>query len=356
MNETCAAQPFAVEVGAFQYSNSERCTGAPRGAQSDAMLLNLGEVQHLLQEQSIYCAPPIVRADGVWLSVAGGSHLSPAHPHASRSLLAALHGLIDAFPVSDDVQQRQVTLPVRALHARKASARRHMGKLTPEVYPSMASLHVGPGQICAVNCGDSRIWRLRRTPIGQVEVTLLSRSSEALSKPDSVQRGICSDQPAGAVDDDVVKLDLRSSDDVWVHASYADVREDDVYLLSPAGILDIDVEMELAQVWNFDESLHRNLHALEHAWRARGVDQHVSVVALRCHGAHGGAAMNALSEAQALRTMPSRCAEIERQMLEYCRFDTYALVRAWWGFRVGLKAWVHCSRRFNFVLELRLSA
>lgn len=43
----------------------------------------------------------------------------------------------------------------------------------------------------------------------------------------------------------------------------------------------------------------------------------------------GGAAMVAYQEATALQTTAERKAEIERQLLAYCRLDTFAMVRVW---------------------------
>jgi len=46
----------------------------------------------------------------------------------------------------------------------------------------------------------------------------------------------------------------------------------------------------------------------------------------------GGMAMTAFEEALAPQTTPARKAEIERQLLDYCKLDTYAMVRLWSAF------------------------
>jgi hypothetical protein len=46
----------------------------------------------------------------------------------------------------------------------------------------------------------------------------------------------------------------------------------------------------------------------------------------------GGMAMTAFDEALAPQTTPARKAEIERQLLDYCKLDTYAMVRLWSAF------------------------
>ena len=46
----------------------------------------------------------------------------------------------------------------------------------------------------------------------------------------------------------------------------------------------------------------------------------------------GGMAMSAFVEAVAPQTTPARKAEIERQLLDYCKLDTYAMVRLWSAF------------------------
>jgi len=43
----------------------------------------------------------------------------------------------------------------------------------------------------------------------------------------------------------------------------------------------------------------------------------------------GGMAMEAYQECVHPDTLPERKAEIERQLLEYCKLDTYAMVRMW---------------------------
>jgi hypothetical protein len=53
----------------------------------------------------------------------------------------------------------------------------------------------------------------------------------------------------------------------------------------------------------------------------------------------GGMAMTAFAEALAPQTAPTRKAEIERQLLDYCKLDTYAMVRLWSAFTgKGFKA------------------
>ena len=46
----------------------------------------------------------------------------------------------------------------------------------------------------------------------------------------------------------------------------------------------------------------------------------------------GGMAMNAFVEAIAPQTTPARKTEIERQLLDYCKLDTYAMVQLWSAF------------------------
>ena len=292
MTQTRTAQPLAVEVGAFQFSRIDVNSRLMHEPQHNAMLLNLGAVQHLLQEQSIYCAPPMVTADGVWLSVAGGKRRVPAQAESSRTLLTALHGLLDAFPVvvdAEDAFDRHCSLPVRALHARKASARRHLDKLSPDEFPSVASLHLSNGQLCAVNCGDARVWRLRTAASGPVDVKLLSRSAPASAARGGSVQALAPvplfDGKSACAEPEVVKIDLRSSDNDWVYASYADVMEGDVYLLCMSGVHGSDAGVDLAQLWDTSESLHHNLHTLECVWRSWGAEEHISVVALRCLGA-----------------------------------------------------------------------
>jgi len=43
-------------------------------------------------------------------------------------------------------------------------------------------------------------------------------------------------------------------------------------------------------------------------------------------------AMSAFVEAIASEATPARQAEIERQLLDYCKLDTYAMVRLWSAF------------------------
>ena len=53
----------------------------------------------------------------------------------------------------------------------------------------------------------------------------------------------------------------------------------------------------------------------------------------------GSMAMSAFVEALAPQTTPARQAEIERQLLDYCKLDTYAMVRLWSAFTgQGFKA------------------
>ena len=55
----------------------------------------------------------------------------------------------------------------------------------------------------------------------------------------------------------------------------------------------------------------------------------------------GVMAIEAYQEAIALQTTPTRKAQIESELLTYCRLDTYAMVRLW-AFFAGRQAPEEC--------------
>lgn len=153
---------FSYEIRAFQQAIHPAALGRTRIAPpQDALAVQtLGE-RHLWQKPLRRFATT-AQGGFAWVSVTDGVATSPCAGLASRSFLDVLHG---AQPPSGPASQ----LPGLVRRARADWQSRHLRPRTQGAACTLASLWCADGRVCAVNCGDSRIWRLRPQADGGVQ-------------------------------------------------------------------------------------------------------------------------------------------------------------------------------------------
>lgn len=270
-------------IHAFQQAIAPAALGRIRPvAQQDALAVHTSTTRQVWQDnRAVFdgCAPHAL----AWVSVADGVSSSPCAALASRSLLQVLHAGA-AFPATAG------ELPGRVRQMRHDWLARHLRPRTQGAACTLASLLFVQGQLCAVNCGDSRIWRLRRQADGSVQWLQLSRDhtiwqqmlDDGEVQPHeaadyaSVYRGLSHCLVLDAGDDE----DDEASADPWLHIWHGQAAPGDCYLLATDGLHDTLPAAQLQALWQGDRSAVENLAALHAAYQRAGAPDDISVVAL----------------------------------------------------------------------------
>ncbi len=273
---------MTLHIHAFQQAIHPAALGRTRVAPpQDALAVQtLGE-RHLWQKPLGRLA---ARAqDGfAWVSVADGVSSSPCADLASRSFLDVLHG---AQPPAGPSSQ----LPSRVRRAREDWQSGYLRPRTQGAACTLASLWCAQGRVCAVNCGDSRIWRLRPQADGSVQWLQVSRDhtvwqqmlddgevlEEEVGEYAAIYQGLmhCLILGDDAPDDDDAPQD-------WLHIWHGQAAPGDCYLLATDGLHDTLPAAQLQALWRSDRPAQDNLDALHTAYRQAGAPDDISVVAL----------------------------------------------------------------------------
>ena len=257
---------------------------ARRAAQEDALALQtLGQQRHLQQQ-------PLGRwhltpcSDFAWLSVADGVASSPCAALASRSFLQVLHPDFMVTP------QTAGQLPAWVRQARLTWRAQHLRPRTRGAACTLASLVCANGQVCAVNSGDARIWRLRPQADGRVQWLQLSRDHTAWQQmlDDGEAQPEQADEYASIYQGLLHCLVLEADDDSneeappedWLHVWHGQAAPGDAYLLATDGLHGALSDAHMQAIWQEAASPEDGLDALHTAYRQAGAQDDVSVALL----------------------------------------------------------------------------
>mgnify|MGYP002138175370 FL=1 len=259
---------------------------ARRAAQEDALALQtLGQQRHLQQQ-------PLGRwhltpcSDFAWLSVADGVASSPCAALASRSFLQVLHPDLMVTP------QAAGQLPAWVRQARFTWRAQHLRPRTRGAACTLASLVCANGQVCAVNSGDARIWRLRRQADGSTAWLQVSRDHTAWqqmlddgeAQPEqaeeyaSIYQGLLHCLALDNEDDGWCGEDEPAED--WLHIWHGQAQPGDCYLLATDGLHGCLSDGQLQALWQAAASPPDALQALHAAYRRTGAQDDVSLALL----------------------------------------------------------------------------
>ena len=209
---------------------------------------------------------------------------SPCADLASRSFLQVLH----PAQITAPLQARQLQGLVR--QARQDWLSRYLPP-TRGAACTLASLVYADGQVCAVNSGDARIWRLRPQANGGVQWLQISRDHTAwqqmlddgeadVTQADeyaSIYQGLLHCLVLDADDD----LDDDAPQEDWLHIWHGQAVPGDAYLLATDGLHGALSEAQIQALWQAAESPQDKLQALHHAWRRAGAQDDISVALLQ---------------------------------------------------------------------------
>lgn len=140
-----------IEVAFFQQVVA---SGVEQAQQQDAMAiqtdshLQIWQKAHGALEHQTY-----LNLAAAWLSVADGVSCSPDAALASYSFLQVLH--------QQDLAQCRLEQATRT--AERLWQSRYANKVQAEASATLASIAIRGDAVQVVNCGDSRIWRIRTT-------------------------------------------------------------------------------------------------------------------------------------------------------------------------------------------------
>ena len=216
--------------------------------------------------------------------MADGVASSPCADLASRSFLQVLH----PAQITAPLQARQLQGLVR--QARQDWLSRYLPP-TRGAACTLASLVYADGQVCAVNSGDARIWRLRPQADGSVQWLQLSRDHTAWQQmldegeADAGQADTYASIYQGLLHclvldgDDDAGEDGTAPDD-WLHIWHGQTLPGDAYLLATDGLHGALDDVQMQAIWQAAPSPHDGLRALHGAFRRAGAQDDVSVVLL----------------------------------------------------------------------------
>ena len=155
---------------------------------------------------------------------------------------------------------------------------------------TLASLVYADGQVCAVNSGDARIWRLRPQADGSVQWLQLSRDHTASQQmlddgeADAGQADAYASIYQGLLRCLVLDADDPDEDgaapDDWLHIWHGQGAPGDAYLLATDGLHGALPEEQMQAAWQAAPSPHAALHALHRAYPRAGAQDDVSMVLL----------------------------------------------------------------------------
>ena len=280
-----------MHIYAFQQAIAPAALGRTSArAPQDALAIQTVAGLHLWQKPLGHFAG-VAEGGFAWVSVADGVSSSPCADLASRSFLKELHR---ADAAADPAQQ----LPARVRRARQDWQGRSLRPHTQGAACTLASLWCVQGRVCAVNCGDSRIWRLRPQADGSVQWLQISRDhtvwqqmlddgevqAHEASHYASVYQGLAQCLVLGDCMDDDSYGDDPDEDcpapTPWLHIWQGACHPGDCYLLATDGLHDSLPAAQLQALWRADRPAPENLAALHAAWRKAGAADDISVVTL----------------------------------------------------------------------------
>lgn len=283
------ASKNTLHLRAFQQAMHPAALRHARPApQQDALALHTPGECHIRQTPlgQWDCAAP---GGWAWVSVADGVASSPCADLASRSFLQVLH---HANPAA----ARQ--LPGLVRQARLDWRTQYLKPRTRGAACTLASLLVADRQVCAVNSGDARVWRLRPQADGSVQWLQLSRDHTAWQQmlddgeADAAQADAYASIYQGLLhclvldaDDD---LDADSDEDPdesaaqedWLHVWHGQAAPGDAYLLATDGLHGVLTDTQMQVIWQAADSSQGRLQALHGAYRRAGAQDDVSVILL----------------------------------------------------------------------------
>lgn len=286
-----AATKTSLHIAAFQQSMHPAALLHPRPSpQQDALAFQTLDERHIRQTSlgQWACAVP---GGFAWMSVTDGVASSPCADLASRSFLEVLHG---ANPAAPQLQARQ--LPGLVRQARHDWRAQHLKPRTRGGACTLASLLYANEQVCAVNSGDARIWRLREQADGRVQWLQISRDhtawqqmlddgeaqAEQADEYASIYQGLLHclvlDADDGPDDDDTVEGAVHED---WLHIWHGQAAPGDAYLLATDGLHGALTDAQMQALWQAADSPQDKLRALHSAYRRAGAQDDISVVLLQ---------------------------------------------------------------------------
>ncbi|MDF1480615.1 PP2C family protein-serine/threonine phosphatase [Extensimonas sp. H3M7-6] len=253
--------------------------------QQDALVLQTIHRKRHIQQKPMGQWDCVAPGGIAWLSVADGVASSPCADLASRSFLQVLHPERLATPLS----ARQ--LPALVRQARLNWRAQHLRPHTRGAACTLASLLYSDGQVCAVNSGDARIWRLRPQIDGGVQWLQLSRDhtvwQQMLDDGDAEagQADAYASMYQGLLHCLVLDADEDPNEDCteqedWLHIWHGRAEPGDAYLLATDGLHSVLSDVQMQAIWGAANSPQEGLRALHSAFRRNGAQDDISVVLL----------------------------------------------------------------------------
>ena len=287
---------FKFEVAAFQRAYLDRRTSPEKLAQQDSMVLAAEESYELIQSTNYGIAVEDWSDREPWVSVADGVSTSPRAALASSSFLSLLHQLDTGGSGLSEQVHESTELPALVHAAYQRWQMQYLRRSTRGASTTLASLQIRGNTVCVVNCGDSRVWRIRKGGDGTSQIEQLSRDhtlwQEMLDSGEvdshqcgaSVYQALTHCLTLGDGDDllEPDEEDAPASSQFSLRVWRGTIRAGDIYLLATDGLHGMSEDFDLGRQWQSSKTLEGNLEGLLRAWRAHEGNDDISVIAISC--------------------------------------------------------------------------
>jgi serine/threonine protein phosphatase PrpC len=275
------------------------CLGNPgHWAQQDALALQTPAFGMVRQSRNTQTHERwgLLQTRWIWTSVADGLSSLPHPAFASEDFLQCLHQPCEMHAGELPQRVRQAEAAWQDTLSHVPNRRMFRGSST-----TLASLFLSDEAVCAVNCGDSRIWRIRAGAAGlqwqqlthdhtqwQAMLDAGEVDAEADAEPASLYQALQHTLRYGRHED---PFDPEpKSQSICLHQSLGVPEAGDIYLLATDGLHGVVGEAQLQALWQADLPLAGNIARLQQAWLQTGSGDDVSLIAVQVLGDAGDSA------------------------------------------------------------------
>jgi len=218
--------------------------GQPLFDQQDAVLIN----QEVRQQRDVVDSLGLAEGTDLLLAVADGVSVSPAAARASRLLLELLVHRMADHPLTPRhlLDGRMLREVHQGFCSRLAVTRRTYGAAT-----TLAALNICRDSAAILNCGDSRVYRIRQAGEGNTEWQQLSEDHTLLQA--FRDEGIASeDEDYASLYNGLAHCLVADSEesDFAIHRQVVKVEPGDTFLLTTDGVHDTLGTAGLASLYN----------------------------------------------------------------------------------------------------------
>ena len=250
--------------------------GQPGYSQQDSLLV----VDRVYQSRDLPTRSAQVNSSDILVAVADGVSSSPSAHLASQIILKLLFTAVRDHPdwldggllCGRSVQKIGETFRERLVRGRSWGAA-----------TTLAALHVRDGRAAVVNCGDSRVYRIRPDDTGQPEWQQLTKDHTIINEMLAKGMILGNSSDYASIYNGLAHCIVADPEEgnVRVNTTRIDVAPGDVFLLTSDGVHDVISNERLRSLYNPDIDLAAQVAIWRDAVFAAGAHDNFTLAVLR---------------------------------------------------------------------------